>query len=164
MFKKTKIEIVLKEPTIINQNTLIKGEIFSKSDIKLDGFLKGKMISEKKIIIGKNGEFVGELKCEDLIIEGSVEGKALVSNITSLFTKSKFNGVLSTQKFKVEEGASFDGDCQTITPNKSPESIKIIPDLEGEGEILETKVETQTKDLALQKETQTEIIEETLDN
>ena len=38
-----------------------------------------------------------------MIIEGSLEGKALVSNITSLFTKSKFNGVLSTQKFKEED-------------------------------------------------------------
>ena len=164
MFKKTKIEIKLNDPTIINQNTIIEGEINSKNDIRLDGVLKGKMISEKKIIIGKNGDFKGKLKCENLIIEGIIEGKATVSNSTSLFTKSKFNGVLFTKKFQVKEGASFQGNCRTIDPNKPPESIRIISDIEGGVEIIEEVGENQTEDLAEQKETQTEDEQEALQN
>lgn len=117
MFKKTETGDILITPTKINQDTSMKGEIISKNDIRLDGILNGKMTTKKKIIIGKNGFFSGKLKCEDLIVQGSLEGEASVSNRTSLLATSSFNGVLSTHKFSVEEGATFQGDCKTTVKN-----------------------------------------------
>ena len=55
MFKKTEKGYTITDPTKINHDTSIEGEIFSKNDIRLDGILNGKIITEKKIIIGKRG-------------------------------------------------------------------------------------------------------------
>ncbi len=154
MFKKTKINIDLTNATIISQNSSFEGEVLSEDDIRLDGFFKGEMTSGKKIIIGKNGVFYGELKCENLINKGKIKGNASVSNSTILFAKSKFNGILSTQNFKVEGGASFDGNCNTGSANQSFETIEIIKE----------ESENETKDLSHHIETQTETVGEILNN
>ena len=125
MFKKTETGHTVTDPTKINHDTSMEGEIFSKNDIRLDGILNGKMTTEKKIIIGKKGVFSGKLKCENLILEGSIDGEATVSNSASLMATSSFNGVLSTHKFRVEEGAFFEGDCKTMTENKPAEPDKV---------------------------------------
>lgn len=121
MFKKTEKGYTITDPTKINHDTSIEGEIFSKNDIRLDGILNGKMITEKKIIIGKRGAFTGKLQCENLILEGSLEGEAKVSNSTFLVVISRFKGTLSTQEFKVEEGAYFEGECKTVVIGESSE-------------------------------------------
>ena len=154
MFKKTKINIDLTDATIISQNSSFLGEVLSENDIRLDGFFKGEMTSEKRIIIGKNGVFYGELKCENFINNGKFEGNASVSNSTILFATSKFNGILSTQNFKVEGGASFNGNCITGSTNQSFETIKIIKE----------ESENGTKDLAPNVETQTETVGEIINN
>ena len=110
----------------INQGTFMEGEITSKNDIRLDGILNGKINTDKKIIIGIHGTFSGKLKCENLIVEGSIKGEATVSNSTSLLARSSFSGILSTQKFNVEEGASFDGDCKTIIKNNPTDTVKAL--------------------------------------
>lgn len=125
MFKKTETSHPLTAPTKINQDTSMEGEIFSKNDIRLDGIFNGKINTEKKIIIGIKGAFSGKLKCKNLIVEGSIQGEATVSNSTSLIATSSFNGILSTHKFSVEEGASFDGDCKTIVKNYPTDTIKV---------------------------------------
>ena len=117
MFKKTETNHPLINPTKINQDTSMEGDIVSKNDIRLDGNLIGKMTTKKKIIIGKKGFFNGKLKCENLIVEGKIKGEAKVTNSTALLAYSNFNGLLSTQKFSVEEGASFEGNCITLKEN-----------------------------------------------
>lgn len=115
------------DPTKINYNTEIKGELVSDNDIRLDGHLEGKLISKKKIVIGKKGFFSGELECENLIVEGNLQGEATVGNTTSILAYSSFSGTLKTLKFYVEEGASFEGVCNTTSENKPPKLNGIDP-------------------------------------
>ena len=129
MFNKTKNNITVIASTKINKDTSIEGQIISKNDIRLDGFFTGKINTKKKIIIGKNGTLIGKLNCENLIVEGSIQGEAKVSDNTSLLASSSFKGILSTQKLCVEEGAFFDGDCKTILKSKFNDlgNIKAVP-------------------------------------
>ena len=117
MFNKTKNNITVIASTKINKDTSIEGQIISKNDIRLDGFFTGKINTKKKIIIGTNGTLIGKLNCENLIVEGSIQGEAKVSDNTSLLASSSFKGILSTQKLCVEEGAFFDGDCKGVPNN-----------------------------------------------
>ena len=149
MFKKTETGD-LSDPSKINYDTSMEGEIISKNDIRLDGILKGKMTTEKKIIIGKKGVFDGKLKCENLILEGKVEGKALVSDRAYLMSTSSFRGVLSTHKFKVDEGAYFVGDCKTMTKNKNTEYDKVI-------EVIDETKNSEPNDMNQKKTSETEV-------
>ena len=53
------------------------------------------------------------------MVEGVIKGEATVSNSTNLLETSNFNGILSTQKLGVEEGAIFDGNCITLGESKA---------------------------------------------
>ena len=73
-----------------------------------------------------------------------------MTNSTSLLAYSNFNGLLSTQKFSVEEGASFEGNCITLKENnqeKQPsfdemgEKIKNSePQEEDQNKLIESEV------------------------
>lgn len=151
MFKKTETNHPLINPTKINQDTSMEGDIVSKNDIRLDGNLIGKMTTKKKIIIGKKGFFNGKLKCENLIVEGKIKGEAKVTNSTALLAYSNFDGVLSTQKFSVEEGASFEGNCITlqennpVKPSKFGEMGEKIENSEPQEEDQNKSIETEVK-------------------
>lgn len=153
MFKKTEINQPLTNLTKINQDTSMEGEIVSKSDIRLDGNLTGKMITRKKIIIGKKGFFSGKIKCETLIVQGIVKGEATVTKSTALHDTSTFNGILSTQKFNVEEGAIFDGNCITLGESKSTDLKKLA---EIKEEIQSSKSTTKPLDSIKSKEDEVE--------
>jgi cytoskeletal protein CcmA (bactofilin family) len=131
----------------------MEGEIVSKSDIRLDGNLTGKMITRKKIIIGKKGFFSGKIKCETLIVQGIVKGEATVTKSTALHDTSTFNGILSTQKFNVEEGAIFDGNCITLGESKSTDLKKLA---EIKEEIQSSKSTTKPLDSIKSKEDEVE--------
>lgn len=151
MFKKTETNHPLINPTKINQDTSMEGDIVSKNDIRLDGNLIGKMTTKKKIIIGKKGFFNGKLKCENLIVEGKIKGEAKVTNSTALLAYSNFDGVLSTHKFSVEEGASFEGNCITLQENnpvklpKFGEMGEKIENSEPQEEDQNKSIETEVK-------------------
>lgn len=146
MFKKTETNHPLINPTKINQDTSMEGDIVSKNDIRLDGNLIGKMTTKKKIIIGKKGFFNGKLKCENLIVEGKIKGEAKVTNSTALLAYSNFDGVLSTQKFSVEEGASFEGNCITLQEN-NPVKLSKFGEMGEKIENSEPQEEDQNKSI-----------------
>ena len=104
MFKKTEINQPLTNLTKINQDTSMEGEIVSKSDIRLDGNLTGKMIARKKIIIGKKGFFSGKIKCETLIVQGIVKGEATVTKSTALHDTSTLTEYFQPKNSVLKKG------------------------------------------------------------
>ena len=52
----------------IVEGTIIKGDINSKADFRLDGILIGNYISSGKLVIGPSGEFQGDIISKNLDI------------------------------------------------------------------------------------------------
>lgn len=49
---------------IIGNGTLIKGEVESNGDIRIDGKVVGSVKSTGKVVIGQNGIVEGEINCK----------------------------------------------------------------------------------------------------
>jgi cytoskeletal protein CcmA (bactofilin family) len=108
---------------LIGTGTVIEGNVTSNGDIRLDGTLKGNMSTKGKVIIGEAGKLNGEVRCKNLEVEGSVEGKAFITELMSLRNRSKILGDISTNKLAIEPGATFTGRCDMSgTPN--PDKFK----------------------------------------
>lgn len=97
----------------INQDCIITGTINSITDIRIDGFVNGNVLSQAKIVIGPTGKVTGDIQCEDLTVEGIVEGNISVSR-TLYFRKTSQVGqfVAKFQKIIIEEGANIQ--CQLL--------------------------------------------------
>jgi cytoskeletal protein CcmA (bactofilin family) len=53
----------------IVEGTIIKGDIISKADFRLDGELIGNFQSQEKIVIGPTGIVIGDIECKNADIE-----------------------------------------------------------------------------------------------
>ena len=72
------------EQNKIAAGTKITGDITAKGAFRIEGFLKGTLVTTGKVVISKNGNIEGTLECENADIEGSFKGKLKVSGILSL--------------------------------------------------------------------------------
>ena len=96
---------------MIGNGTIINGDIQSKSDIRIDGILKGSVKTDGKLVVGVSGVVEGDVFCSDADISGEIKAKITVSKILSLKSTSKLNGDIITNKLSIEPGASFSGSC-----------------------------------------------------
>ncbi len=104
---------------IIGNGTIIKGEIESNGDIRIDGRVEGVLRSNGKIVLGEKGSVEGEMYCKQADLSGRVLGKITVEELTSLKSKSRIEGELTTKQLFIEVGAVFTGKCdmgKTETP------------------------------------------------
>jgi len=104
---------------IIGNGTIIKGEIESNGDIRIDGRVEGTLKSNGKIVLGQNGSIEGDIFCKQADLSGKVHGKLFVEELTSMKSTSRVEGELNTKQLYIEIGAIFTGKCEmgkTETP------------------------------------------------
>lgn len=97
---------------IIGNGTVIKGEVESNGDIRIDGKVEGILKSNGKIVLGQNGTIEGEIFCKQADLSGKVHGKLFVEELTSMKSTSRVEGELNTKQLYIEIGAIFTGKCE----------------------------------------------------
>lgn len=100
----------------IVEGTMIKGDIASQADFRMDGELVGNFLSNGKIVIGPGGSVTGDIICKNADIEGRFEGKIQVTDILNVKAKASIHGEVICGKLSVEPGAEFSATC-TMKPN-----------------------------------------------
>lgn len=113
MFDKKEVSSV-SNPKAMNQlgqGTVINGEINSDADIRIDGIVRGNVISKGKIVLGATGVIEGDIRSENAYLEGRVSGNVEVNDLLILSKTSFVNGDIVIKKLVVEEGAKFNGNC-----------------------------------------------------
>lgn len=95
----------------LGQGTVIEGEINSDADIRIDGRVRGNVISKGKIVLGATGQIDGDIRSENAYVEGRINGRVEVADLLILSKTSFVNGDIVIKKLVVEEGAKFNGKC-----------------------------------------------------
>lgn len=110
---------------IIGNGTVIKGEIESNGDIRIDGKVIGILKSTGKIVLGQNGVIEGDIYCKQADLSGRVKGKIMVDELTSMKSTSHVEGELNTRQLYIEIGAKFTGKCEmSNAESQKPENKK----------------------------------------
>ena len=112
-----KVEPVVNVNSIsrISAGTVIKGEIVSPYDIRIDGTFEGKIQSKGRVVIGESAHIKGDIICENIDLWGKVDGGVFVKDTLALKEGCVVNGNLHIKKLSVELGATFNGNCKMIT-------------------------------------------------
>ena len=110
------------EPTVnvnsisrISAGTVIKGEIQSPYDIRIDGTFEGKVQTKGRVVVGESASVKGDVICENIDLWGKMEGNVFVKNTLPLKEGCVVDGNLNVRKISVELGSSFNGTCRMIT-------------------------------------------------
>lgn len=99
----------------ISAGTVIKGEILSPTDIRIDGTFEGCVQSKGRVVVGESAIIKGDIVCENVDLWGKVEGNLFVKDTLSLKEGCVVDGNLHIRRLAVELGATFNGNCKTIT-------------------------------------------------
>ena len=99
----------------ISTGTVIKGEIMSPYDIRIDGTFDGKVQSKGRVVVGETAVVKGDIICENIDLWGKVEGNIFVKDTLSLMEGCSVTGNLNVRRLAVELGSTFNGNCRMIT-------------------------------------------------
>ena len=66
MAKIVETAVNVNEVSRISSGTVIKGEINSPNDIRIDGSFEGKIISKGRVVVGDKAVISGDIICENL--------------------------------------------------------------------------------------------------
>lgn len=102
----------------IVEGTIIRGNILSQADFRLDGDLVGNFQSNGKIVIGPAGSVKGDIVCKNADIEGKFNGKIQVAEVLNIKSKASIHGEVVCAKLSVEPGADFSASCVMKTNSK----------------------------------------------
>src|SRR5688572_26782079 len=103
--------------SMIGAGTVLKGDITSNGDIRIDGTLRGNIIGAAKVIIGANGAVEGDVAGQQADIMGKVVGSIKVKDLLQLKNGCTVEGNISSGKLQVEPSAVFNGQCHMLSAN-----------------------------------------------
>ena len=122
------------EPTVnvnevsrISTGTVVKGEISSSNDIRIDGTFEGKIKSKGRVVVGEKALIKGDIICSNVDFWGTMEGNFYVKDTLSLKSSSKVKGDLHIKRLQVELDAKFDGTCQMISESDFDRLVGAAP-------------------------------------
>ena len=97
--------------TLIGAGTVLKGDINSNSDLRIDGTITGNIQCSAKVIVGANGVVEGDITGNQADIMGRVNGNVKAKDLLQLRGESTVNGNLYAGKLQIEPTATFNGQC-----------------------------------------------------
>ena len=112
---KTETTINVNSISRISAGTVIKGEILSPGDIRIDGTFEGKVQTKGRVVIGEKANVQGDIICANIDLWGKVEGNVFVKDTLALKEGCVVNGNLHIKRLSVELGSTFNGNCRMIT-------------------------------------------------
>lgn len=121
MKKEKKIDAV---STFLGHDAVFDGTIDFKGTVRLDGKVKGKIVSDDgTVIIGDKASVEAEIDVETVIIKGNVNGRIQAKDRIEAYPPARIVGELQAPIISIDSGVVFNGSCsmesQAIKKNKT---------------------------------------------
>jgi cytoskeletal protein CcmA (bactofilin family) len=101
--------------TLIGEGTIIKGDLETTGQVRIDGDLIGSLKTESQVIISPTGRVKGNISARELIVGGLFKGDILTSDKVVILSSGLVLGKIISPLLVIEQGALLDGVCH-ITP------------------------------------------------
>ena len=97
-------------PAALGKNVTIKGQIFAREDLMIDGEVEGTVeCQEHRLTIGPNARVPAGLKAREIVIHGSIQGNVDATDKIDIKKEAKLVGDIKTSRIVIEDGAYFKG-------------------------------------------------------
>lgn len=104
---------------LIDQGTVMNGDLSFKGSFRIEGVFKGTIHSDSLLIIGERGKVDADIKVSQIVINGEVRGTVQGFDKVEVHNKGRVFGTIITPKLVIEEGAFLEANCRTAE-NEAP--------------------------------------------
>ena len=98
----------------MDEGTEFLGELRFRDTFRVDGHVKGKIVSDNTLIVGESGHVEADIDCGVVSIRGTVSGRVHGRQRIELLAGAKVQATLVSPKLVIEDGAFFQGDCDMV--------------------------------------------------
>ena len=102
-----------KVDTLIGPNTQIKGDIYFKGGLHVDGVVKGNVMAENNsnavLTLSERGRIEGEVRVPHIILNGNIIGDVYASERIELAVQARVNGNVYYNLLEMVMGAEVNG-------------------------------------------------------
>jgi cytoskeletal protein CcmA (bactofilin family) len=104
-------------PAVIGKSVMIKGQIFSREDLTIDGEIDGSVeLHEHRLTVGPNGKLQAGVKAREVVVLGTIHGNVEASDKIDIRKDAKLVGDIKTARIVIEDGAYFKGSIDIARP------------------------------------------------
>jgi cytoskeletal protein CcmA (bactofilin family) len=110
--------------TFLGADSRIEGTIEFQGTIRLDGRVKGKILSNSgTLIVGEKALIQADIRVSSIIVMGEVSGTIDAKNRVEVYPPGRVNGDIEAGVISIEPGGVFTGNCsmkRKTIPMKKP--------------------------------------------
>ena len=125
---KTMEPVNVNDVSRISAGTIIKCEITTPTDLRVDGIFEGKICSKGRVVVGEKAQIKGDIICQNVDFTGNMRGDFYVKDTLSLKGGCVVDGDLHIKRLQVELDAKFNGNCRMIS---EAEFDKLVAQMTG---------------------------------
>jgi cytoskeletal protein CcmA (bactofilin family) len=105
----------------IGKAVMIKGQIFSREDLVIDGEVEGSVeAQEHRVTVGPNGKVQAGVKAREIVVLGAIHGNVEAADKIDIRKDARLVGDIKTSRIVIEDGAYFKGSIDIIKPDAKP--------------------------------------------
>ena len=98
--------------TLLGRDTAIEGTLTFKETIRVDGRVKGRLVStDGTLIVGEHAELDAEINVGVAIVRGKVTGKMEATQRIEVYAPAQVTGDISAPSIAIDSGVIFNGNC-----------------------------------------------------
>ncbi|HWB28628.1 MAG TPA: polymer-forming cytoskeletal protein [Chitinophagaceae bacterium] len=108
---------------LLAEGLVINGNIASNVPGRIDCVVKGDIMADDKLVIGKTGNITGNLKVGNLVLEGTVYGNIICTGKAVVTASASLTGTIAAKTILVDPEAMIYGN---ITKYNEGDTIPIL--------------------------------------
>ena len=98
--------------SIIGPGMRVVGDCLTEGTVRIEGVVEGSVNAGKAVVIGKQGKVIGNVRTQDAVISGHVNGTLIAESRLELQATCQIDGEVHTRRMQLEEGAVLNGTVQ----------------------------------------------------
>jgi cytoskeletal protein CcmA (bactofilin family) len=116
-----------KDAASIGKSVTIKGQIFGREDLIVDGEIEGAIdLNNHRLTVGPNGRVRAVIKAREIVVLGSIDGNVEALDKIDIRKDAKLVGDIKTARIVIEDGAYFKGSIDMVK-NEQPKPAQPRP-------------------------------------
>ena len=113
---------------VIGKSVKVKGEIFSREDLTIDGEVEGIVeLQEHRLTVGPNGRVMASVKAREIIVLGTIHGNVETTDKIDIRKEAKLVGDIKTARIVIEDGAYFKGNIDIVRAEAQRQAPASVP-------------------------------------
>src|ERR1700675_1829182 len=107
----------------IDQGVTLEGTLQLKGTFRIDGNVKGNIISEQTVVLGERAKVEGQIEGNRVVIAGRFDGVIFAKGRVEIEAKGVVTGEVHSPCMVIDPGGIFDGRCHMLGSSETATTV-----------------------------------------